>query len=215
MRCVPRENELKLRQFGFLTQTKTYGEGERKKRTKNDRETSFSPAYILLPLVLHRWGWNKRSSSALAAHIQYAFDNDEMTGSTRENQAEDVFLHAEAAFRIALGTKSATIEHLFPGGLTNPDKPLSKKRVYVVPQDRWDKENDTRTARIKTVEDLSGGVDLIGHLQEGMIVMSKKLGEVSVECVSPLWETNGDMIIVGTQVSRRAHARTVSLDLII
>ena len=158
----------------------------------------------MLPLVLHQWA--RKSHNLLSHHILNAFEHDQLSGLHREKHAEDVFLNVEAAFRVALGGGRATIGQLFPGARMH--EKLMKRKVYVLPQDSWERKpsDSDMTPRISEVGDLVNDRKEVWELlSDGMIVVSNLHNEKAMECVSPLWDAkSGEMIIMGTQVKRRA-----------
>ena len=200
-----------MRQQGLLVQTKVYAEAERENPRRKDRNKSISKEFILLPLVLHQWAEN-HSANVLGHHILYAFAHDQMSGRHREKHAEDVFLHVEAAFRIALGKKATTIAKLFPGA--RMVQTLLARQVYVAKPH----STETEFKRIARVDNFSDDTtsEVLELLEQGKIVVSNEQNEKAMECVSPLWDLKSKkMIIVATQVSRRVRAHRVYLHVVV
>ena len=173
-------------------------------------------SWLISPLALLDWTQQKWTQKhlgdddrlALHYHIQQVFHHDTMVGLRREKHLEHVLMNVDAANRLAhwtVGIKTPSLSTLFKGA--EMDKNLESSRVRVLPSNI----SYARTLPTGLVHEVDNFVEakdeVLQKLSSGFIVRSKRHNEGNVQYLSPLWEAvTGKMIIIGAQVSMRAHS---------
>lgn len=168
---------------------------------------------ILLPLALKQWA--TQTACTLAYHVQEVFSHDRMSGLGREKHAEDELFHVDAAIRATFRKNQfVNITKLFPGAYVSSDIKDKQFRVFNPTFFDQKKSATSQPSLVTEVGSISGNVkEVVKHLEDDFIVVSKHPSEKAIEYVAPLWDTDGKMLILAVQVKHQPKGATFdSLD---
>ena len=204
---IPHELTLEL----FLLLISPIEKPEQTLITELQRKGVLASSGRVLPILLREWATaNNRTDSALSIQVKFHLDNalsaDDSVGPSSEKFAEDILVHWDAARRLALGSKRCLLKNLFHGAQIGSS--LSSLEVQVCPPT----ENSLPLEMIRYVSNFDEAwQETYKLLCRGCIVVSKFRNESAIEYLSPLWDYQKNMIIMGGQVKFEPTGDTFSL----
>jgi hypothetical protein len=165
----------------------------------------------VLPIFLREWAYKEMhnddgTKAPLAMHINNVYEIDQVVTTGAEKFAEGVFLHWDAARRVALGTTACSLQDMFGKDCRIKTDITGQVRVCPLGQG----------VPLRVIAEVQSFKEEWTHvlqlLHRGYVVVSKLTTEASVEYLAPLWTDESDeLLVLGVQVKFEPKGSTFAV----